>query len=147
MKRRLVLDTNIIVSAYVTNGPAREFWRHIVSNWLVLMSPEIFAELEEVLRSRDFDFSNEKVAEILKDVLKHVTCVRVHERFEGTLCDLGDIHVAALVVQERPEVLVTGDKPLRGEGKISGVPIMSIREFQEHMKENGGKNESRINQL
>lgn len=62
------------------------------------MSPEIFAELEEILRYSGFGYSDDKVAEILKDVLRHVNIVRVHTRYDGTLCDRSDVHIRALVV-------------------------------------------------
>ena len=127
---RIVLDTNVIVSAYITCGPARDFWDRVTFQHTVLISPEVFTELEGVLRSEQFNYSDERIAEILRDVLGRVQLVRVRLKYCDPMCDPSDVCIAALALQEEPTAVVTGDKPLRAEHAISAIQVLSIREFE-----------------
>jgi len=51
----LILDENIVISAYMSSGPARRFWRRATENHYVLLSTELFQEVEVKVRTPEFN--------------------------------------------------------------------------------------------
>ena len=66
--RRVVLDTNIIVSALLQplGPPAQIFLLTISGSLQLCMSGSIYTEYEEVIRRQRFGFSESTIAEVLK---------------------------------------------------------------------------------
>lgn len=66
MKKKIVIDTNIIVSAMWNKGKAYEFMRNVIDGqYVVLVNDEILKEYKEVLFRPRFDFEKTDIIYVL----------------------------------------------------------------------------------
>jgi putative PIN family toxin of toxin-antitoxin system len=128
--RRVVLDTNILISGYLWKGPPRqaiEKVRH--KEWTLLVSKDTVAELIRVLAYRKFGLSPEEIQPIVEDLLQISETVEVTTKVAAIQADLTDNMFLALAVDGRAEVIVSGDHHLLDIRQFAAVPIIRVRRF------------------
>jgi len=132
--RRVVLDTNVVVSALVFEAGRlawiRQAW--MAGDFLPLVSPATAAELLRVLAYPKFGLTGEEIEALLGDFLPYA---EVLEPPEGTdswpgLTDPDDRIFLVLAVAGRATCLVTGDQALLSLPPPRGCRIISPAEFQ-----------------
>jgi putative PIN family toxin of toxin-antitoxin system len=146
---RIVLDTNVVVSALLHGGPMRRFqglWRS--GSLRVLTSQAILEEYTRVLSYPKFGFSDEFVAELLGEaLLPFLTHV---EEFNGSLTnppsDKGDEPFLRAALESDAAALVSGDPHLTTlDGKypypILRPSIFLVRYFPKDGEETAGVKE------
>jgi hypothetical protein len=128
---RVVLDTNILISALLFRGlPGR-----LVPMWqereiVLLVSPEILKEYIKVLSYPKFGLDEEEIKAILREeVLPFVEPVRPGTRIEIIKEDPSDDKFLSLAVDGNAEFLVSGDRHLLGIKKYRKIGIVTIAEF------------------
>ena len=110
-----VIDTNVLVSALMTrnlNSPTvRIHYAILNKKILVLHSPEIIAEYEDVLFRDKFSFDRGKVDEIIDFIRIYGREVTPAEPDTEDFPDLDDkvFYCVALAAQDDDAVLVTGN--------------------------------------
>lgn len=134
---RVVLDTNVVLSALVfggsTAGRLRLAWQHGV--FLPLASTATAQELVRVLGYPKFRLSLQEQEELLADYLPHTHAVRIPQPPPSVpVCrDAMDLPFMQLAVAGRAHVLVSGDRDLlvlAGEFEKSfACPIVTFDEF------------------
>ena len=84
----VTFDTNVLLSATLWDGSVAQklLFDLIKQNVEIYTTTEILSEYQEVLK-RDFDFSDEEVAEILEKVLAFVTLVNPTKRVKVVKSD------------------------------------------------------------
>ena len=113
---RVVLDTNVLVSALVFRSGAaaqvRQGW--LSGRVLPLASQATVQELVRVLAYPKFRLSSAEQDELLADYLPHVQTVRIPKRpFNLPHCrDVLDLPFLHLAVAGKAKVLVSGDHDL-----------------------------------
>ena len=113
---RIVLDTNIVLSALVFAqgrlAPLREAWQQ--ARCQPLVSSVTAAELIRTLKYPKFKLSDDDQQELLADYLPYCVTVRMPARLPKTpLCrDPSDIPFLQLAIAGKADHLVTGDKDL-----------------------------------
>lgn len=131
---RVVLDTNVLVSAAISRGAPHE----IVMRWLnmgdfeVIVSKEILAEMEAVLveRSKLRRWISQEEAREYVEVLRTAATLRVsHEIDVPELRDLNDMHVLGLAIGNRVTIIVTGDDDLHALD-VPEVTTLTPAEFE-----------------
>lgn len=128
MSRRVLCDTNVLVSAFIAGGPPSRVIEHAVDGRieLVLTAP-VLAELERVL-SVKLRFEPERVREIrslLLDLAQTVIDVP-SDQPDAVTGDPDDDIILACTVHQGIETLVSGDrKHLLPVGKHRGVLIIT----------------------
>lgn len=131
---RLLLDTNILISAILFGGVPRQLLEAALTGDLDLITSQpLLAELERVL-TRKFEFPSSMTASIRAEVealSQLVEPVQI-KRVTPTVAD--DI-VLATAVAGGAEVLVTGDKELLEMESYEGIPIQSARELVDRLEE------------
>lgn len=135
MKRspRVVLDTNLVVSALVfTRGRVtrlRKAWydRHCRP----LVSKATVEELILVLTYPKFNLSAEEQRELLADYLPYCTTVRMPAKGPETppCRDPFDVPFLELAIIGRADYLVSGDRDLLTLAGQFSVPIVRVDEF------------------
>ena len=134
---RVVLDTNIVISALVfTRGPAvrvRQAWQG--GEVRPLASRATVAELVRVLAYPSFRLSAEDQAELLGDYLPAATVVSVGEPPPAVPpCrdphDLAFLHLAAA---GRAHALVTGDADLLALAGLTPWRILTLADLHGHL--------------
>jgi len=126
---KLVIDANILVSAYSATGRINELWESGLASHQLMISPEIFAEVERTLRQAEFHLAPNEIKERLKDILERCVLVRPKTRFNGEIADEKDRHLANLALEVGAERILTGEAALKKSATIAGTAVMSFAEF------------------
>lgn len=130
---KLVIDANILVSAYSTSGRIQERWRKGLGPHQLMISPEIFAEVERTLRQVEFHLAADQITHCLKDILTRCVLVRPKARFNGEIPDEKDRHLANLALEVKADKIITGETALRTGSPIAGIPVLNLGEFVEEI--------------
>lgn len=134
---KLVLDTNIIVSALQKDGSStRKILRKcLAGDYLPLIGAALFAEYEDVL-SREYLFEStvlnaKERHEILDGFLSRCKWCEVFYAWRPNLPDEADNHLIELAVAGQADVIVTRNLRdiARGELKFEGLQILSPEQF------------------
>jgi putative PIN family toxin of toxin-antitoxin system len=125
---RIVLDTNVLIAAFVSRGTCHELLEHCAIRHRVVLSPFLIAEFRTAL-VRKFRFpasEADEAAGLLESRFENVTPPPLRE----SVCrDPDDDHVIAAAVTAACECIVTGDRDLPDLRAVSGVRIVSPSEF------------------
>ena len=132
--RIVIVDANILISAYGFDGEVRRYWRESLWGCKVVVSPEILIEVESRLRNSEFNLAATEIKTILLDILQRCELVRPNPARDPGFKNSKDSHLAALAQHKlpsgaSPEFLLTGDEALRRERKIGDCEILGIGEF------------------
>ncbi len=126
---KLVLDANLLVSAYSAAGHINELWKSGLAPHRLMISPEIFAEVERTLRQAEFQLSPDEIKVGLKDILAHCVVVRPQARYTGKIPDEKDRHLANLALEVKADKIITGESTLPKTSPIAGIPVVKFNEF------------------
>ncbi len=124
---RLVLDTNVIISALLFDGTPEKLVRGVLggSHQLVL-SPYIISETSRILRIK-FKI-NPKSLELLEQLLAESEIV-YFEPFLDVLSDKPDNRMLETAIKGTANYIITGDKPLLALKEYKRIQIIGIREY------------------
>jgi uncharacterized protein len=132
---RLVLDTNIAVSALLWRGPPRELLDQIIerSGIELYSSPLLISELSEVLRRPKFAqrISNAGLtAEVLlADYIDLVSTVATVPLAQPISRDPEDDEVLACAIAANANVIVSGDQDLLVIKVFQDIPIVTATQM------------------
>jgi uncharacterized protein len=125
---RVLLDTNVVVSAILFGGVPRQLFEGVLTGDLDLVtSPPLLAELEAVF-TRKFGFPSTMAASIRAE-LESLSDVVEPTPLKKVLRDAADDVVLATAVVGAAAVIVTGDKELLALESYEDVSIESPRAF------------------
>jgi putative PIN family toxin of toxin-antitoxin system len=133
---RLVLDTNVWISAFLTPGGLCEklVRCHNRENLRFLTSRHILKETEEVLIQK-FKMPVAMAEEHLKYVIRHAQLVEPTEKIKAIPTCEADNRILECAVAGRASYLVTGDKNhLLPLGQFVGVEIVTPRRMVDLLK-------------
>jgi putative PIN family toxin of toxin-antitoxin system len=135
---RILLDTNIYVSAILFKGKPRLVLQELVDERVsAFISNEILKELEDTLSKPKFKLNNDFVQIVLseiRDITKLISISPLNSYLD--LRDRNDYHILEAAYSAKVDFLVTGDKDLLSLKNISDFKIVSPEEFL-RIKEEG----------
>lgn len=128
VKTRAVLDTNVLVSAWLFGGHPRIILELALNNQIEgVTSPQLLSELSDVLLKK-FNFSTARVRAIEGKIKSQFKVVQ--PKFSITILkDIPDNRVLEAAVAGRCHFIVTGDKELLALRKFKKIAIISPDEF------------------
>lgn len=125
---RLVLDTNVLIAAFITHGVCNELLEHCAVNHEVVLSTFILVEVEEKLAGK-FGYSTREAKDVVR-LLKSRFSVVIPEILERPVCrDADDDHILATAITGQCSCLITGDKDLLALKEVDGVKIVTPSDF------------------
>lgn len=129
---RVVLDTNVIVSALIADGPPRQVVERCRSMDAVLVvSDAILSELAEVMR-RKFGWSAGQVAVLLQELRSFALVVAPARPVDRIDDDPADNRVLECALEAQADAIVSGDtRHLQPLMFFDGIPILSPAAFVE----------------
>ena len=135
---RVALDTNVIVSAWIRDGPEGEVVTAAYGGTFELIIPQVVVrELEDVL-SRKFAWSRERLGQMLEDLVAVGDLVTTVRRIDVIPGEDADNQILACAVEHGADYLVTGDrKHLLPLGEFEGVRILRAPEFLDLLSSEG----------
>ena len=130
---RAVFDTNVLVSAFATEGLcARLMIRANRREFDLFFSSAIRTELESGLE-RKLGLSPQEIREalaLLEEAAKDVDPAKGNIRITGVCRDKPDHAILEAAVASRAEFIVTGDRDLLGLKEFRKIRILTPREFE-----------------
>lgn len=137
---RVVLDTNVVLSALVFGGGlagrVRLAWQRGVIQ--PLASTATVQELVRVLAYPKFRLSSQEQQELLADYLPHVETVRIPQPPPSVpdCRDAMDLPFMQLALTGKAQLLVSGDRDLLAIAgafeRACGCPILTMDAFSKH---------------
>ncbi len=127
---RVVLDTNILVSAFVFPGGIREsVYRLALEGGIVsVTSPALLAEFGRVLGQK-FEWEASRVEEAVAQVASIGIVVRPIEAVREIVADPSDDRVLEAAAEGQAEIIVSGDRHLRDLGTWRGIRVLRATQF------------------
>ncbi len=127
---RIVVDTNVIVSAFLWGGTPRRILDEVEAKRIELFtSRALIAELENVLSREKFATQLRRTrftsAFLLARYTQLATLLTPAEITVAELRDPDDAHVLACALAARAEAIVSGDADLHALGSYQGIPVLS----------------------
>lgn len=135
----VVLDTNVLVSAFGWDGPERRLYRLARDGSLrAATSPELLAELERVLSYPKFGLDSAEIDAITREVKSTSTVVASARRIEAVPEDPSDDRVLECAVAADAEWIVSGDHHLLALDSFEGISIVETVTLLEQLGRTGG---------
>jgi putative PIN family toxin of toxin-antitoxin system len=132
----VVLDTNILISAFIfPGGPPEAVYRAVLDGRVELVtSPPLLAELGRVLADK-FGWEPSLGAEAVAQVARIAIVVRPEERVEVVLDDPDDDRVLEAAAAGGAEVIVSGDRHLPRLRSWNGIRIENAAAYLNRLDE------------
>jgi len=130
--KRVVLDTNVLVSALLFGGSLDALIGRWKSGELIpLFSRATFAEFRRVLAYPRFGLTGPEInALIEEEILAWCEVVETGEEIRGVCRDPGDDIFLSCAVAAGADAIVSGDRDLLDLGAFRGIPILSVAAFE-----------------
>ncbi len=121
----VTFDTNALLSATLWDGSVAQklLYDLIRQNVKIHSSLDILNEYQKVLK-RDFDFSDEDVAEIMEKVLAFVTLVKPSMKVDVVKEDADDNIIVECALESNSKYIITYDPHLLRLKKYKGIQII-----------------------
>ena len=125
---KIVLDSNVLISAFATRGLCADLFRELVASHDLLISDYILGEVHEKLL-RKFRMS-EPVANGIRDLLmQYVVAPGDLPEISVMIRDPDDVPIVAFAAAVGADVLITGDRDLLDFASGLPVEVLSPRAF------------------
>jgi len=132
---KLVLDTNILVSALIYGGKPEQVYNLILEKQITAITSTIlFSELFEVLIKK-FNFDPRRVKQLERIIKKHFKVVYPNETINAVKDD-DDNRVLEAAKEGKCEYIITGDKELLKIRKYKHIKIVTAEEFLNEISSN-----------
>ena len=127
---RVVLDTNIYISAILFGGNCEEIIRLAQQGaFEIVISRDIISEIEDVLKDK-FKWSRRQISDTISFIKAIVTIVNPQLTIDAVKNDPSDNKVIECAVASEAAYIVTGDrKHLLSIRKYKGIRIIDAAEF------------------
>ncbi len=127
---RVVVDTNVLISALIGHGKARRLLIELLEGHQVVSSPQILAELADVVsREKFMEVDRSQVSSFLSILASKVVLVTVTKSFKTAAEDPDDAMVLSTAYGGKATHIVSGDRHLLGLKRFMGIRIVTVNEL------------------
>lgn len=128
-KPKVVLDTNIYLSAIIFGGNPRKLLFLAIQNKIVLYSSaEILLEIAQKLKTK-FHWSAEKINFTVKSIGQLAALVSPKEKLKIIKKDPSDNKILEAAVVAKADFIISGDNHLLKLKKYKGIKIIQAADF------------------
>lgn len=126
---KVVLDTNVIVSALVFGGKPREVLRLVIEGKLELyLSKEIIDEVLEIL-GRKFKYPDDKLLVLGNELITLAEVVQPEIEVRVVYDDPDDDKIIECAVEAGADYIISGDSHLLNLEKYNAIKILKVTDF------------------
>jgi len=129
---RVLLDTNVLVSAVATRGLCADVFRAVLAVHELVTCAKVLQEVRRILRIK-FGVPEQLIAEYLELIGQEAIMAESEDLSDLPIQDKDDVEIVAAAISARAEVLVTGDHELQSPKNIGQLRIISPRAFWEEL--------------
>jgi len=127
---RIVLDTNVVVSAILFGGKPQEILEAaLAGDFRLCISEPMVVELQGVLQRPKFEFNRQIVQSIVSEITLLAEWVTPTKHFELVEDDPADNDVIDCAVEANADFLISGDRHLLQLGTCVNIQIVSPDSF------------------
>ena len=134
--RRVVLDTNVLISALLFTGePSKivELWQR--GRFVPLICRETFEELRAVLKYPKFSLVPDEIQSIIEsEILPFFEVVEIKKRVKGICRDPEDDKFIDCAVEAKADCIISGDTHLLKVKRYQTIAIHSPKDFLQIIK-------------
>lgn len=128
---RLVLDTNVLISAYVFRGICGDLFEHCIRYHEIVTSVQILDELHDTMVCK-FGYGSSDVLAITNQFRERVIVVIPIELPHPVCRDPDDDVILGTALAAEAELLVTGDNDLLVFERFADIEIIRPSDFLEY---------------
>ena len=127
---RVVLDTNILISAFVFPGgtPETVYRLALEERVQLVTSPALLAEFGRVLAEK-FRWSPSRAGEAVAHVARVGLVVEPSERVRAVKADPTDDRILEAASEGKADTIISGDSHLHRLGSWQGIPVVTAATF------------------
>jgi len=135
VKRRIVLDTNILISGIGWSGLPKDIIEAFLKGeFILLISRPLLSELERVLNYKKFYFIPDYLKKsLIGSLLKAAEFVEIEKKLDIIKDDPEDNRVLECAISGKADYIVTGDEHLLKLYKFNDIKILTPIEFLKEM--------------
>lgn len=126
---RLVVDTNLMVRALLSPGPARRFFQHAPLTHALVYHPEQIQELRTVAARARLNIAPDTVNELVRRIQRYAEVVESPLDVSGDCRDPNDEYILSLALAGSAETILTEDQDLLVLDPWRGIRISRLFEF------------------
>jgi len=131
---RVVLDTNVLISAILFGGKPRQILEKAIRGEIRLcLSEPILEELKGVLQRSKFDYSPEMIQFILTELTGIADFVNPSETFNVVLEDPEDNRILECAVEAEANYIITGDFHRLKLSRYLNIEVLNVAAFLERL--------------
>jgi putative PIN family toxin of toxin-antitoxin system len=127
---KIVIDTNVFISAFVFKGRAATVYHYCASAETIFISEWILEELTRILH-RKFDVPEADIQDFVALLSERCSLAHPTSPLPAICRDPDDNHILQLAEHIAADFLVTGDKDLLSLGSFASARIVTPGEFSE----------------
>ena len=129
-KKKVVLDTNILISALGQKGKPKLIFEKILNGELeLIISDKQSEEIIEVLDYPKFNFSNEQKSSFINILLEVSTLIKIDKIFDVIKEDPDDNIIITSAVIGKADYIISGDEHLLKLKEFKRVKILNANDF------------------
>jgi len=132
----VVLDTNVLLAGIATHGLCEGILALSFHDHTVVLSEHILDEVTEHYVGK-FKASDKQAVAVVEVLRKNSNMVVPAAVTADAFEDADDLPVLGTAVAGQADCLVTGDKKLLALGDYQGIPLLSPRDFYDHIRAGG----------
>jgi putative PIN family toxin of toxin-antitoxin system len=129
---KLVLDANVLISAYFWRGNPYKVFNRIVDGLdLLFISDEIVDEIDRVIRKPKLHTTLEQINDFITEIVelgKNVV-ISTQDRITGVCRDPDDEKYIECAVACKADYIISGDRDLLDVKRYNDVSIISVSEY------------------
>ncbi len=130
--KKIVLDTNVYISAFAFGGEPRRVIEVVLAGKAVnYISNQIIDELTVVLRRPKFGYDDAVIRRIVNEIEQVSELFNDYQMIDLVKRDIKDNHVLACALYARADYLVTGDNNLLEVETPGKLEIITPTQFTE----------------
>jgi putative PIN family toxin of toxin-antitoxin system len=134
---RVVIDTNVLVSALIDDGKPRRLVVELLDKHTVILSRQMLAELADVLSRDKFTVTSSQVDRFVSSLVRMSKIVPDNARFKAVLEDPEDDKVLNTAYAGKAEFIVTGDRHLLVLEKFKKTKIVNVNQMLDRLSTGG----------
>ena len=136
-KKKLVLDTNNLISALGWKGNPKTIFNQIIEEkFELLLSGKQMNELLRVADYPKFKFTQEQKDRFISIILEISTLIETKENLNIIKEDPQDNMILECALEGKADYIISGDRHLLGLKEFRGIKIVTAKQFLEIISEN-----------
>lgn len=130
MVKKIVLDTNVIISAFGWKGsPHKIFQGCVEGNFQLYLSPPLLLEISKVLYYKKLNFEQNDVDEFMSIIIEAANFIDPNLTINLVADDPSDNRIIECALAAECDYIITGDKHLLKINNFYDISIISPEKF------------------